>query len=568
MNFDKMKTQLTNHPKVSISILSIVIFLGFYNFIFGSSQDVAQNENFKKIELKSLNDISDRNIDLNFVGEVKSENQVEFRTQVTSVVSRVYVDIGDFVRKGQILVSLDNRDESAEYQKALADLEIEKNKLEELKKGTRDIEKSKVKVEVDNAVNILEDAKSNLEVTKEKADLELKNLYKSSKDSIVNAYNTVEKSINRYLDLLFENDDKSYVELTFYSKDFVKEQQVKEARKSMNLVLEDMRKISLDNNLDPLVSEENLRSISLNLILVRDFLIDVNDIINYSASLSESEISTYKSNIASARSEVSSSLDSINDLINDIAQKKVDNEKNIKQAETQLLNARNSFNVKSEDLNITQAGTREEQIKAQEARVKSLQANLSARGVKVSKTIFRSSINGVVSSVPVDTGNLVNNGDLVVSVVDRNNLEVTIFIDDKDLNYVKQGMEVSIESGKAKGIIQKVAPSINPETRKVEAKVKITEGKENVLIGQFVNIQIKKTLEENNNIYILPISAVNIEDNEVFLYTVNENKIEKIPVKKGNIYGEYVEIIYEGDSQIQIITYVRGLEEGEEVQIK
>jgi len=112
--------------------------------------------------------------EVSVTGKIEDIDNVDLSFRATGNVSRVLIETGSEVKKGQILASLENNDLWAQLKQAQASLEIEEAKLQELKKGTREetisikrIELSKAEQDLDNyyqdIFNILSDTYSKAE---------------------------------------------------------------------------------------------------------------------------------------------------------------------------------------------------------------------------------------------------------------------------------------------------------------------------------------------------------------------------------------------------------------------
>ncbi len=76
-----------------------------------------------------------------YVAEIVSKQRVEIRTKVKGFIEKLYVDEGHFVKQGQILFSINNRELQKEYQKAEASY---KSVLAELKSAEIELMNTKI----------------------------------------------------------------------------------------------------------------------------------------------------------------------------------------------------------------------------------------------------------------------------------------------------------------------------------------------------------------------------------------------------------------------------------------
>ena len=99
-----------------------------------------------------------------YPGTVIALNQTELRAQVTGYVTRIYFKDGDKVRKGQALYSIDQQLYNANYQQAIANLQVQETNLAKAQKDAEryhelDKQEAVAKQQVDYADASLEAAK-------------------------------------------------------------------------------------------------------------------------------------------------------------------------------------------------------------------------------------------------------------------------------------------------------------------------------------------------------------------------------------------------------------------------
>lgn len=100
--------------------------------------------------------------EVDVTGRIKPVTEVELAFKNGGKIGQVYVDVGDRVFVGQMLLKLDNADSYAQLQWAEAHLKAQQAKLDELKRGSRPEEIQIQIVKVDNAKRSLSDAKQNI----------------------------------------------------------------------------------------------------------------------------------------------------------------------------------------------------------------------------------------------------------------------------------------------------------------------------------------------------------------------------------------------------------------------
>lgn len=99
-----------------------------------------------------------------------------------------------------------------------------------------------------------------------------------------------------------------------------------------------------------------------------------------------------------------------------------------------------------------------------------------------------------------------------------------------------------IELAQAEGDIFAVNPAVTPGGRAVNARIRITEGKENLRVGERVSVWI--AVESNPQATVVPRGSVVIRDRQAYAFVVNEadNTVEQRPVELGIEGLNYQEI--------------------------
>lgn len=208
------------------------------------------------------------------------------------------------------------------------------------------------------------------------------------------------------------------------------------------------------------------------------------------------------------------------------------------------------------------------QILSAEAIVKNLE-------VQLAKTVFVSPISGKVASLPFRSGELVQPGQIVATVVGGGGLQIKAFASGDDINRIKVGAKANIQGG-AVGTVVNVAPSINQTNKKVEVKIKVDDAlSQNLVVGNNVTATIESSdkLEgdatQSPSVYLLPIQNVKIIPGDAYVFTVDsESKLTKNSVVIGKISGGFIEIVSGLTDDMKIATPVYELEIGEEVKVQ
>ncbi len=139
-----------------------------------------------------------------------------------------------------------------------------------------------------------------------------------------------------------------------------------------------------------------------------------------------------------------------------------------------------------------------------------------------------------------------------------------------DRDAVVAGKKVLIE-GKITGTITRVAPALDPVTRRIEVRVGIPADAA-LSSGQSVRLEIERGASEQikapTGPISVPISAVKIEATRTIVFTLDDGALTAHSVELGPLLGDKVQILSGIERDWYIVTDARGLKEGQAVVAK
>ncbi|MDJ0796700.1 MAG: efflux RND transporter periplasmic adaptor subunit [Calothrix sp. MO_167.B12] len=196
------------------------------------------------------------------------------------------------------------------------------------------------------------------------------------------------------------------------------------------------------------------------------------------------------------------------------------------------------------------AGTRKEQIAAQKAVVKQLDAQISDVEITIAKSTIKAPFSGIISKRQVDEGTVVNPGQSVVRLVENTQPEVEIGIPLQLIDKITPGSrkQVTIEGKSYAAIVASILPEVNPTTRTRSVILNLeTSPPQSVAPGQIARLQLSQKLPTNG--YWLPINALVRGQRGLWSsYVLTETEEQKSPAKAYLVEKRDVEILHtEGD---------------------
>lgn len=499
-------------PIVAVVIVALIAFFYFKNGDGGKYEfATAERSNLKQ--------------EISVTGKVEPANKVDLAFESTGKVSGVYVNIGDRVYQGQRLADLNSAQYQAQYAQANAQLEVEQVRLEELKKGTRPEEIDVQKIKVKNAEQSLVDAKNNLV------------------DKIRDAYTKSDDAVRSKVDQLFSNPRSANPQL-----DFVTDSGLENLIESKRLVVEGILKswsVSVSNSLDILNDLFKYSNEAKNNLSEIGFFLDqvalATNGLNVTSTLSQTTIDGYKTDITTARTNLNTAVS------------------NLSAAEEKFRTAESALALANQELTLKEAGSTEEQIKSQESKIRSAEANINNFGALIGKTIIYSPINGIVTKINIERGEIVQSNTSAISVISGAEFEIETYIPEADIAkaIVGNSAEVTLDAYEDEVFTAKVT-SIEPaetildgvSTYKTILQFDTKDSR--IRSGMTANIDIMTDMKEN--VISVPARAVEIRDDGTKYVEILLN---------GEIIQKTIETgLRSTDGLVEIIS---GIEEGQKV---
>ncbi len=261
---------------------------------------------------------------------------------------------------------------------------------------------------------------------------------------------------------------------------------------------------------------------------------------------SQSEIDGYKAVTAGARAAVGGLVASIANTRN-------------------ALNASLSANLIAEK---NSSGEQGGAASASDAQVKSALGNLRGAQSRLEKTIIRSPISGTINSLSISTGDFISPYAEVAVISNNSALEVLAYVTEEDAREIVVGGNVAIEGG-AKGIVTRVAPALDPKTKKIEVRIGIVGGS-TLINGQSVTVELVRSQKKSSSAKEMkvPLSALKITPSGIIVFTVStEMTLIAHRVKEGALFGDQVVITEGVTREMEIVVDARGLQEGMQVTL-
>jgi len=441
-------------------------------------------------------------------GKVKPNQNVDLGFDKSGRVGNVYISIGETVKQGQIIATLDAGEISADLSKAKAMLLEENIKLRELK---------------NTAPASFSDASKNLDAV--------------IKESFADADNAIRNRVDQF----FKNSTTNpQFEVSITSGNFIHYFNVpydlvvdiNNKRKEIEIILINWQNRTLNISSDNLISEADKAINDLNTI--SKFLDKVAEAINTFSPADyayETTVNNYKTAISSARGEVSGAVST-------------------------LVTAKDKLNL-APTLAID---GQFESVLAQEAKVKQAEASVFSLKSSLGKTVISAPFDGVVTLQDAKVGGAVSAGKVLISIASQYQFYIEANISEIHIGKIKLGNPVSVDfDAFPKEVFFGVVSYIEPGDVIVDGvvnykiRVNLTNPETRIKNGLTANIKIQT--DKKSDVLTLPLYAITKEEGEVFVNKiVAKGKKQKTPITLG---------LTSNDGTVEILD---GLEEGDTVE--
>ncbi len=435
-------------------------------------------------------------------GKVVSAQDVDMSFESGGRVSVVNVKVGDRVKLGTRLSSVDSGDAYASYLRAVASLDVEKAKLAAMVAGNRPEEIAIAETGVRNAQASYTQAKNSIA------------------SAIADAFAKSDDAVRSKVDQLYKNPRTTYPEIISFGNYDLKIKLEKQRVEIGRLL--DSWKLSVDvlntGGYDPkyVIEAKN------NLAIIRDFLDGIGIAVGSldSNSMSQTTIDKYRADVSSARSNVNAAISTLNS-----------SEISLQSASSNLEDAKNQLALKN-------AGSRPQDIDAERAQVKSAQAGVLSASAVLGQKSINAPFDGIITKVDAKVGQIVSPNIGVISMISDAKFEIELFIPEANIAKVKIGQEASVwlDAYGPDQIFPATVTSVDPAETIVngvatyKTKLQFKNADDRVRSGMTANTNI--TSDDRNDILSVASKAVVTDDTGKFVYTYGKGNPKGKPTKQ------------------------------------
>jgi RND family efflux transporter MFP subunit len=237
--------------------------------------------------------------------------------------------------------------------------------------------------------------------------------------------------------------------------------------------------------------------------------------------------------------------------------------------EWQVQQARLSVSIAEYDLSDMRDDYYEEsdQVKRSKAKLEQAQVSLQQAEWRLEQATLKAPINGIVTTLIVESGEMANSGQTVIILSDLANLDVDVNLDETDVARIEKGMTVVVTVDafpgmEVSGEVIEIASTADVQSGVVlyPVTVRLDPTNPSTGLGQALplrsgmTVNVMFTLEERKDTLVVPFRAVETEGGQAYLTRVTVSGSERVAVTMGLIT----------DTQIEILS---GIEEGDVITV-
>ncbi len=468
-------------------------------------------------------------------GVVRSSQDLSLSFKTGGTVASIKVSAGDRVKKNQTLIALDGKDALNAISQAEASLNAAQANYDKIKNGaTAD--------QINVAQTAVNTAQTNLNNAQSIADKNINSKYSYAlnvlDDAYIKMYNAYSEADLIQRTYFTQNDQEEFIVMN--SKNYEINKPMNDYKTTLDTAKASKDQASTDVTISQAIT--SLNRILNALTVIRNTC----DSTSYQSRVSVAD----KAALDLQKSYISAAQTAISQLQNDISTLKTQNDNTVKSSQSALSQAEAS-------LTLLQSPTRPEDIAAAEAQVEASSASLQKARNAYADSIITSPMDGLVTDIKPNIGEIVGAGSPVVSMISLQKLQIETYVSENDLGKINIGdaASVTLDAYGSSALFDASVISIDPAataskgipTYKIISEFAGDDAR--IKTGMSANVTIIDA--KHPDTIAIPAGAV-IEDNgQTFVMMKDANKIQKRQIKTGlsdsNGYVEVLSGLNEGD---------------------
>ncbi len=545
---------MINKYRKQVAILMTLVLLFSLTACSNKDTDKEVIETIKpKIQVMTVSKQSET-VMMEITGTIKPLKSVVIKALTGGTVTNILAEQGDELLIGQSLAYLFDARTETNYSSALNSYNTALNSYNSSLISAEET-LTQAKLALEQAQESLQLAESThtdtIESTTKSLNDTLNNSIISNEGYLNNVYNTLD-----FADGILGVDHQviySGLENVFSARNFSYKNQAKSSYQRLKNDYEEIYNQEINKNNIEEVLSETIMLLGDSKSLIDTILLGMYSTI-ISSDFNQTSLSTLTNSTISYQNTVSTNLSYANTTLQGI--------ESIRLVNRGLLDQINSA-LRLSQIGLTSAETALANanqgkilaISGAENSLQSAQTNLDLVGISKSRQNIIAPFTGVISNKMVEIGDEVNAGQGLFEISVVNHVKIETSIPAENVSFLTLGDEVMINNI-FPGTLSKINPIADPVSKKVTIEIGYNNSNLDLIPESFADVQIPLSkLAEQENIYIIPLKAVDLEQDTATVKIIEDNKIV-------NRIVEYLQIINDK------IVISNGLEEGEQIAIE
>jgi RND family efflux transporter MFP subunit len=169
-----------------------------------------------------------------------------------------------------------------------------------------------------------------------------------------------------------------------------------------------------------------------------------------------------------------------------------------------------------------------------DAQLADARSRLVSAEKQLGDAMIHSPMTGIISKRSVNRGDVVSPGTELFTVIDPSSMRLEASVPSESLSDLRVGATVDFSvrgyEKRFQGVIERIAPQVDPTTRQVPIYVTIPNSEGRLVAGLFAEGRVVKQSAEG---LVVPINAVNVTGPEPWVLRVTGGKTERVDVSIG-----------------------------------
>lgn len=455
------------------------------------------------------------------------------------IIKKLNVELGQYVEKGEEMLTFDVDQLQVQVEQAEAGLEIARANYKMLQDGAVEEEKIQARAAYEQAEASLEGAENSLEL--------LKTIYQDrtgQKQQLITAESQLESAKKQ-----FETSE--------------------ERKKQADIGLE-----QAENSLEQAQKEYDRMEYLYQEEAVSQQELDMaeSQLKNARSAVKNAESAVENARIARKQAEINlKAAESGYQLARKDFQDPVQLEQQVESARTQLEVARANKKTAAANLDRIEKGARAEELTVSKANIKQAEAALESARLALDDAVIKSPIAGVVTELNFEEEEMAAPGNPILNIVniDKLYIEADVSADVAarlQAGDTAQAEVLAFDDVVKQGQIKMISPTADSRTQAFKIKLLIDNQDRKLKGGMFVDLYL--TTDSAEDALVVPVSAVLDLDGTPYLFVVEDGKAVRKQIETGIVGKDFVQIL-SGVSEAQnvISKGQHNLQDGDQVEV-